>query len=47
MFKGRLVVELDDELHFNRYALTLEASWAASCLDRAHYRRHCAKHEPE
>ncbi len=40
-------MELDEELHFNRYrATTLEASWEADLPWTADYRRHCADHEP-
>ncbi len=46
-FRGPLLVELDEELHFNRYrATTLEASWEADLPWTADYRRHCADHEP-
>jgi hypothetical protein len=42
-FAGGLVVELDEELHFNRYrAATLAASWESGLPWTAEYRRHCA-----
>lgn len=47
-FHGPLMVELDEELHFNRYrAATLAASWAVSLPWTADYRRYCADHEME
>lgn len=46
-FAGTLVVELDEELHFNRYrALTLGEPWAASLPWCADYARLCRSHEP-
>ena len=46
-FAGGLVVELDEELHFNRYrAVTLAASWESGLPWAADYQVHCAKHEP-
>lgn len=46
-FRGPLLVELDEELHFNRYrAATLATSWAAQLPWTAEYRNHCAQHEP-
>lgn len=45
-FGGSLVVELDEELHFNRYrALTLSASWAADLPWTAEYRAYCEQQE--
>jgi hypothetical protein len=45
-FAGPLVVELDEELHFNRYrALTLNASWGSDLPWTEAYRSHCASHE--
>ena len=45
-FNGPLVVELDEELHFNRYrASTLDSSWEAGLPWTFDYRRHCADHE--
>jgi hypothetical protein len=47
-FSGSLVVELDEELHFNRYrAVTLSESWAASLPWTEPYRGFCNEHEPE
>jgi hypothetical protein len=38
LFDGSLIVELDEELHFNRYrAATLEPAWAASLPWRDDY----------
>ena len=46
-FEGGLVVELDEELHFNRYrSATLQPTWGASLPWRADYLRYCAEHEP-
>lgn len=46
LFAGGLVVELDEELHFNRYrAVTLEASWSRHQPWRHAYAQHCAEHE--
>lgn len=46
-FEGGLVVELDEELHFNRYRkATLEPAWMASLPWRQEYRRYCGEHEP-
>lgn len=43
-----LVIELDEELHFNRYrALTLQAPWAAEAPWRVDYLAHCAAHEAD
>lgn len=45
-FEGDLVVELDEELHFNRYrSATLDPAWTASLPWRANYLRYCAEHE--
>lgn len=45
-FDGGLVVELDEELHFNRYrAATLETSWSSALPWRANYRSFCEEHE--
>jgi hypothetical protein len=42
-----LLVELDEELHFNRYRrLTMEATWAAPLPWSSDYRRHCVDYEP-
>ena len=47
-FAGGLVVELDEELHFNRFrATTLAASWAVDLPWTADYRQFCAECEPE
>jgi hypothetical protein len=47
-FEGDLVVELDEELHFNRYRLrSLEPAWAASLPWREHYRNLCVEREAE
>lgn len=47
-FEGGLVVELDEELHFNRYRqLTLEAPWASGLPWLEDYGRYCAEHEPK
>ncbi|MGD0197173.1 MAG: hypothetical protein ABSC56_04610 [Solirubrobacteraceae bacterium] len=47
-FDGGLVVELDEELHFNRYRLlTLDAPWYESRAWAAHYRALCVQHESE
>ena len=46
VFAGPLVVELDEELHFNRYrAVTLDSSWANSLPWTDAYRSYCAEHE--
>lgn len=46
IFEGPLVVELDEQLHFNRYrARTLNASWASDLPWAEDYRRYCADHE--
>jgi hypothetical protein len=43
-----MVIELDEELHFNRYrALTPTASWARDLPWAADYQRLCAAREPE
>lgn len=45
--EGGLVVELDEELHFNRYrATTFEPAWTASLPWRAECLRSCTEHEP-
>jgi hypothetical protein len=45
-FAGGLVVELDEELHFNRYrACTLGASWERNLPWTADYRRYCDEQE--
>jgi hypothetical protein len=45
-FEDGLVVELDEELHFNRYrAATLEPAWTESLPWREDYRRSCIEHE--
>lgn len=42
------VVELDEELHFNRYrAMTLSASWTARLPWTDHYLRYCREHEDD
>jgi hypothetical protein len=47
-FENGLVVELDEELHFNRYrALTLETSWSTGLPWTEDYLRYCADHEDE
>jgi hypothetical protein len=44
---GDLVLELDEELHFNRYrALALAGTWAKDLPWRAAYARTCVTHEP-
>ena len=46
VFAGPLVVELDEELHFNRYrALTLKASWAKDLPWTRAYLSYCAEYE--
>lgn len=46
-FDDDLVVELDEELHFNRYrGATLERTWTASLPWREDYLRYCVEHEP-
>lgn len=46
-FEGGLVIELDEELHFNRYrGATLEPAWTASLPWRQEYLRYCSEHEP-
>src|SRR5207247_5846986 len=48
VFKGPVVVELDEELHFNRYrGLTLTASWAEQLPWTSTYRAYCEKHEAD
>ncbi len=47
-FDGDIVVELDEELHFNRYRLlTLDSSWYRRIGWVAAYRRFCAENEGE
>jgi hypothetical protein len=47
-FTDGLVVELDEELHFNRYrAATLAASWEVGLPWTKTYLSHCAQHEHE
>ncbi|MDZ4827684.1 MAG: hypothetical protein SGJ13_14660 [Actinomycetota bacterium] len=47
-YEGGVVVELDEELHFNRYRLvTFEAPWTASLPWRISYRQYCDAHEAE
>ena len=46
-FEDGLVVELDEELHFNRYrALTLEADWCSTLPWRDDYLTFCRAREP-
>lgn len=46
MLQDGLLVELDEELHFNRYrALTLGAPWAADLPWREDYLRYCSQNE--
>lgn len=46
VFDDGLVVELDEELHFNRYrALTLGTSWSAELPWTKHYLYYCADKE--
>lgn len=45
-FDGPLVVELDEQLHFNRYrALTLDSSWATGLPWTTAYRAYCTNYE--
>jgi hypothetical protein len=45
-FDGPLVVELDEQLHFNRYrTLTLATSWSAELPWTEAYLEHCQYHE--
>ena len=45
-FAGGLVVELDEELHFNRYrSTTLESPWAANLPWYEDYPGFCSQHE--
>jgi hypothetical protein len=47
VFDGPLVVELDEELHFNRYrARTLESSWSGRLPWREIYLEQCERYEP-
>ena len=46
LFEGGLIVELDEELHFNRYrATTLEPAWAARLPWRDDYLKFSTEHE--
>lgn len=46
-FEGGVVVELDEELHFNRYrGATLDPQWTAPVPWRHDYLRYCVAHEP-
>lgn len=46
-FEGNLVIELDEELHFNRYrAATLDPAWTASLPWREDYLCYCVDREP-
>lgn len=46
VFEGSVLVELDEELHFNRYrARTLAASWERTLPWTASYRDYCMDHE--
>jgi hypothetical protein len=48
VFEGPVVVELDEELHFNRYRdLTLAASWGDRLPWTPAYRIYCQNHEAE
>ncbi len=48
IFDDRLVVELDEELHFNRYrAITLETSWSRDLPWTEDYQRYCVARESE
>lgn len=47
-FEDGLVVELDEELHFNRYrGVTLASSWSMGQAWAADYAGYCANHEQE
>ena len=47
-FEGGLVVELDEELHFNRYrARTLDPLWIANLPWHEDYRAFCSRHEAQ
>lgn len=47
-FGDGLLVELDEELHFNRYrALTLQTSWSHGLPWTQAYQAHCAQREEE
>jgi hypothetical protein len=47
-FREPLLVELDEELHFNRYrSATLAAPWEADLPWTVDYRRYCAEREGE
>jgi len=46
IFEGPLVVELDEQLHFNRYrARTLETTWTVGLPWADAYQTYCAGHE--
>ena len=46
-FEGNLFVELDEELHFNRYrSVTLEPAWAVELPWRRDYMSFSVEHEP-
>jgi hypothetical protein len=46
VFAGPLLIELDEELHFNRYrATTLAASWERTLPWTVRYLEHCSDHE--
>jgi hypothetical protein len=47
-FTGNLVIELDEELHFNRYrAVSLSTSWSKPLPWTAEYQKLCERHEAE
>src|SRR5947208_3305021 len=46
-FAGDLVIELDEELHFNRYrAATLDTSWSSGLPWTRDYTKFCKEQEP-
>lgn len=48
VFDGRVVVELDEELHFNRYrSMTLRADWAGGLPWQDRYLQLCGEREPD
>ena len=48
VFDGRIVVELDEELHFNRYrSVTLRAGWADVLPWQDSYLKFCREREPD
>lgn len=48
VFEGPLVVELDEELHFNRYrAMTLNAPWSPELPWHDDYLMYCHEHEAD